>query len=140
MYEEASEVLLAIHDRNELDLIDALGDLLYVTAGTVVAVHGEFKGQIHLPRLGSPAVWSRGYLHAITDMVGLVVNATTTRDFHPALYYCCQYPLEAGYPIRDIFDEIHRSNMSKQVTKDSRVRDKGPDYSPPDLRRFLRAA
>jgi hypothetical protein len=44
-------------------------------------------------------------------------------------------------PLAEGFDEVHRSNMSKerQVSdKDGeRVRDKGPNYSPADLRKVL---
>lgn len=37
-----------------------------------------------------------------------------------------------------IFHEVHRSNMTKAVTTDRRVREKGKDYSPPDILRVLK--
>jgi hypothetical protein len=46
-------------------------------------------------------------------------------------------------PLGAAFYEVHRSNMTKQkVDKDAdkeRLRDKGPDYRPPDLKRVLTA-
>lgn len=42
-------------------------------------------------------------------------------------------------PSQELFHEIHRSNMTKQRKKDDpRMKNKGEDYSPPDLERILR--
>lgn len=38
------------------------------------------------------------------------------------------------------FWEVHRSNMTKSSTEDPRVRDKGKDYSPPDISSVLEDA
>lgn len=39
------------------------------------------------------------------------------------------YNMDAGA----LFQTVHDSNMTKQVTTDIRVRDKGPNYVPPDI-------
>lgn len=44
-----------------------------------------------------------------------------------------------GLPAAAGFEEVHRSNMSKaKTTGDQRLRDKGSEYSPPDLEGVLR--
>jgi predicted HAD superfamily Cof-like phosphohydrolase len=44
-------------------------------------------------------------------------------------------------PIQEAFEEVHRSNMTKEKQPDdpsaARVRKKGPNYSPPDLEKVL---
>ena len=41
-------------------------------------------------------------------------------------------------PVKSLFDEIHRSNMTKsRKSDDPRMKYKGPDYSPPNLERLL---
>lgn len=46
-----------------------------------------------------------------------------------------------GLPLAEAFDEVHASNMTKQrQTMDAnghRLRMKGPDYRPPDIKRIL---
>jgi len=43
-----------------------------------------------------------------------------------------------GVPFENLFREIHRSNMTKRRHEgNERMRDKGPDYSPPDIRGVL---
>lgn len=45
-----------------------------------------------------------------------------------------------GLPLDAAFIEVHRSNMTKKVTVGSRIRDKGEDYSPPDIEGVIRCA
>lgn len=46
-----------------------------------------------------------------------------------------------GLPLDEAFDEVHRSNMTKEKQPDdpssARVRVKGPNYSPPDIKGVL---
>lgn len=84
MVEELSEILLALSQRNEIDLLDGLADLQYVVSGTAVAF---------------------------------------------------------GMPLGKAFDEVHRSNMTKEIRaggdKDVRCRKKGGSYRPPNLQQFI---
>lgn len=46
-----------------------------------------------------------------------------------------------GIPGQAVFDEIHKSNMTKierDITTNHRMRDKGPDYVPPDIAKVLK--
>lgn len=45
-----------------------------------------------------------------------------------------------GLPLAAALVEVHRSNMTKQVTGEHRLRDKGEDYSPPDIAGVIRCA
>lgn len=44
-----------------------------------------------------------------------------------------------GIPLQEVFEEIHESNMTKAVRQqgDTRLRDKGNSYVPPDVARVL---
>lgn len=88
MKEENEEYLEGVKNNNIVEIADALGDMLYVLCGTIVA-HG------------------------------------------------LQHKIEA------VFDEIHRSNMSKlghdgqPIYRDDGKVIKGPNYSRPDLQKIL---
>lgn len=147
IYEEAGEVFLALHDRNEVDLVDGLGDLLYVTAGTWVAVIGirELPPQIEVPDFEPPPVWHAMFIAQLRMRINVLIGHAANLKYggvygtliHNAIYAMA----EIGYDPRAVFDEIHASNMTKTPTKgDIRVRVKGPDYRAPDVTRFLRGS
>ena len=81
------ENLEYIQSQDDVEVVDAIGDMLYILCGTIVH-------------------------HGLQDR------------------------------IVDIFNEIHRSNMSKLgpggpiIREDGKVL-KGPDYSPPDIKKFI---
>jgi NTP pyrophosphatase (non-canonical NTP hydrolase) len=55
------------------------------------------------------------------------------------LYVVIGAALVYNIPLREVFHEIHHSNMSKKTKdpNDERLRDKGPDYRPPDIKRII---
>ena len=53
-----------------------------------------------------------------------------------ALYFLLGTANMYDIPMAEIFTEIHRSNMTKTRT-DHRMRDKGKDYVPPDIKGVL---
>lgn len=82
--------------------------------------------------------------HLIVEEVGELITAMIAGDEAGVLDAVCdltyvaigaglafELPVEAG------FAEVHRSNMTK-TRSDDRIRDKGPDYEPPNLERILR--
>ena len=86
MLEELGETLRAMANKDEIETLDGLADLVYVVLGTGV-----------------------------------------TFDL----------------PVDDAFAEVHRSNMTKAVQVSDpdkiRLRDKGPDYVPPDIEGVLKS-
>ena len=141
--------MLAIHDKDELELIDGLGDLLYVMAGAWVAIKGDdtyptCDDKFRLAEVPNWPVWSANYVGHIRNHVrGCVETAAAFTDPDPRYKHGIKLAIGAlhyaGYDIVGIFDEIHASNMTKTPTKgDIRVRVKGPDFRLPDLTRFLR--
>lgn len=67
----------------------------------------------------------QGALDAVGDLLYVTIGTATV--YH--------------LPLEEAFDEIHESNMSKERQPDDpegdRVRDKGPNYRPPNLTQFL---
>jgi predicted HAD superfamily Cof-like phosphohydrolase len=154
IYEEAGEILLAIHDKDELELVDGLGDLLYVMAGAYVALYGsiyEHEVDLALGRFGgiqADPLWSPNSINVIRNNVALCVETANKLHIDPSERVLAQgiwagerVLAVCGYDPKAVFDEIHKSNMTKTPTKgDIRVRVKGSDYRAPDLTRFLRGA
>jgi len=64
-------------------------------------------------------------LDALADLLYVLIGTAVTLDL----------------PLPEAFVEVHRSNMTKQKQADdpdaARVRSKGPNYSPPDLKSIL---
>ncbi len=70
-------------------------------------------------------------------------NETSALDaLADLLYVVLGTAAELDLPIGEAFLEVHRSNMTKKRVETDpdgcRIRDKGPDYVPPDLGRVLR--
>ena len=82
MIEELGETILGLANCDEVETLDGLSDLVFVTTGTAIAF---------------------------------------------------------GLPIAEGLDEVCKSNLTKSPRKkgDVRLRDKGPDYVPPDMKRVL---
>lgn len=66
-----------------------------------------------------------GFLDALADTAYIIFGRARTYNL----------------PLREAFEEVHRSNMTKEKQPDDaakeRVRVKGPNYSPPDLKKVL---
>lgn len=57
------------------------------------------------------------------------------------LYVALGVAVRYGLPAKAIFDEVHRSNMTKEYRAENngRLRNKGDNYSPPNMRKILEA-
>jgi predicted HAD superfamily Cof-like phosphohydrolase len=56
------------------------------------------------------------------------------------LYFVLGTGVTYDIPLADCFDEVHRANMDKKKRSEDnpRMRDKGKDWTPPDIRTVLR--
>ena len=140
VYEEAGEVLLALHDHDEVEFVDGLADFLYVAAGTHVTASTRLPIRTTLnPLKDIPELWSPPFLAAVHHRLDKAIESLIKHRYSEVIYHAVALPHELGYDVKGIFDEIHSSNMTKTPTKgDIRVRVKGPDYRAPDVTRFLR--
>lgn len=74
-----------------------------------------------------------------TEAFDIIQVADSLADL---LYVVFGAAIAFGIPIDKVFEEVHRSNMTKSMLKDEKsVKGKtlkGPDYVPPDLGKILR--
>jgi len=62
-----------------------------------------------------------------------------TKELADLLYVTIGFAVQFGLPIKEVFEEVHRSNMTKTGDKreDGKVL-KGVDYKAPDLNKFFK--
>lgn len=55
------------------------------------------------------------------------------------LYVTLGAAIVYGIPLKEVFEEVHKSNMTKDVrdSRDSRIRNKGANYKPADIQAVL---
>lgn len=80
--------------------------------------------------------------HLIAEELGELLLAVADRDIlkiadalADLAYVVVGAAVVYGIPLDEVFREVHASNMTKAVQKDrdQRIRDKGPDYRPPNI-------
>jgi len=85
--------------------------------------------------------------HLLVEELGEIIKAMAKGDeagtldgLGDLIYIILGVAERFDLPISQAFHEIHRSNMSKerQPGDPGRVRDKGPNYFPPDIKGILR--
>jgi len=114
--------------------------------GMVQAFHKKFG--VPVGSRGMILSQERALLRArlIVEEAAEVVTALQTRDYvglakelSDIEYVTLGTAVEAGIDLDAVFEEVHRSNMTKTPAKDAGGKvQKGPDYEPPDLERVLR--
>ena len=148
--EEFAETYAALHENNVVEVADGLTDLLYVVYGAAVSYGVSCQDQFTEP-LGQPAtVFDREEVLRFCRMtLSRVRRACTAVDCSPADRAGALSDLAAeictvgarmwGFPMRALFEEVHRSNMTKTFApnhsggKYGAVKPKGPGYQPPDI-------
>lgn len=84
--------------------------------------------------------------HLMLEELGELLVAMGDKDDEAILdgladlcYVVIGTAIDYKLPLAEAFDEVHRSNMTKFRVEegDIRMRDKGPDYSPPDIKGIL---
>jgi NTP pyrophosphatase (non-canonical NTP hydrolase) len=85
-------------------------------------------------------------IHLLTEELGELCEAMANGNEVPALdgitdllYVLIGTAVTFDWPLPDSFWEVHASNMTKTRKSDDpgRIRDKGPDFQPPDLKGVL---
>jgi NTP pyrophosphatase (non-canonical NTP hydrolase) len=155
--EEFAETYAALHENNVVEAADGLADLLYVVVGTAVsygvpcpdafedpqgqpALEFERNDIVRFARLMLPRL-QRTYL-AITLTPAYCGAALTDL----AAEICATGSRTWGFPMKELFAEVHRSNMTKTFASNTSggkygaVSPRGPGYTPPDIIGVLTAA
>lgn len=155
--EEARETIaaLAVNPVNLIELADGLCDLIYVTAGAaVVAGHQDltYSNDLQLSLVDDVyAAWN-----AICNILGGSVSAieaiekSSCHSWGKAgvlarlINHCERIAAIYGIPLKDCFEEVHKSNMTKLgpdgkpiYHTDGKIA-KGPNFKKPDLTSILK--
>ena len=154
--EEYAETLVALHENNVVEAADGLTDLLYVIYGTAVS-YGVKCRDIFTDPLGRPATeferadilrFARSMMPRLQRIVVDLVMAPN--DCGAALEdlatcVCDTGARTWGFPMQELFTEVHRSNMSKTFAPEANhaggkygaVNPKGLSYLAPDIAGLL---
>jgi hypothetical protein len=153
MIEEFTETYIALHQNDILEAADGLTDLLYVIYGTAVAYGvpcpDTFFTPTKLPvssfKPGNVLTFGRSVLPLLRRACDAVVMApahcgAALLDLAAEV---CIFGADCGFPIRELFLEVQRSNLTKTFApnttggKYSHANPKGPGYSPPNIEGVL---
>ncbi len=161
--EEFAETVCAIQEKYLIGVADGLTDLTYVLVGTLVSFSHD---DTHLrdvpwpirflgPGDGQFIFQKDESLESIQLLTSAVSNVIAALHHEPSerLLFMVEYALRivsdvaADYylPLRALFDEVHRSNLTKELggagdgAKYGNKGAKGETYSPPDIARVLRS-
>ncbi|WP_280412566.1 hypothetical protein [Nocardia asiatica] len=153
--EETSELVAALTSRDLIEVADAIADTMYVTAGLVLRIGGRSKmgDSDYLIDITHRAPgwhvydldWADMWPDKARSEAGLLRSAVDKREHGLTCAYarivlssCALLGGVLALPMRSVFAEVQRSNMSKVV--DGRVirREDGkiakPDtFTPPDV-------
>jgi predicted HAD superfamily Cof-like phosphohydrolase len=152
MMEELAETVIALHKNDVAEAADGLADLLYVIYGTA-ASYGVPCGDAFMEPKHTPvAMFSRAAVlsFVVTTLPRLwfacsLLEEPTGEDLGPALRALagevCAFAAAWGLPMRELFEEVHRSNLTKTFApaaiapgdKYGVINSKGPGYRPPDI-------
>lgn len=132
--EEMNELLTAIINDDEVEVIDALGDLMYFVNGTLVEFGLSATPQAKLEQineilpgedLGTDLMLGYMNLHAMTGQILACAIADADKKCLAHLSLMHAFIVEMfkrmGIDYYPVLEEIHRSNMSKLWVDDEEV-------------------
>jgi predicted HAD superfamily Cof-like phosphohydrolase len=145
--EELGETVVAMHEDNEELIADGICDLLYVIAGTAVSYGTELTE----PNPNWRPFWAGDLFQFKTDRVSIMAQAMA--DLFHAMdrgdLSMLRFAVSAlfnevyltglgfGLPISALFQEVHRSNMTKDVMNKHGKGGKGDVWQPPRLKEII---
>jgi predicted HAD superfamily Cof-like phosphohydrolase len=155
--EEFAETYAALHQQDVIEAADGLADFLYVIYGTAVAYGVVCPDAFRRPALPPAKMFasvdvlrfSNRILPRLTRACDMTIGPSL--DLSAALTSLADETCRLGtalwgMPLRELFEEVHRSNMTKTfspatntagVKYGAGVNPKGPGYSPPDIAGIL---
>lgn len=156
-HEEFRELQDALSMKSFIDTADALADLMYVLCGNQLTI-GLKPTDADLMELKDPLgplTWMDGHQMLITrdllfDFYSFLIRAMLERDFEQmanrtSLLQLRLVELAAslGIPFDKVFEEVHRSNMTKLkggvIRRDDGKIQKGPHFEKPRIAEILNA-
>lgn len=172
--EEASETVIAIHEGNLIETADGLADLLYVILGTAVSfgvpvedmfMVSEDHG-LKLPQDREVLAFVKALTVGVSEVtealqgcspcgcpdlecrgktVGQEDYEKLQEILHTLAKFVCGAGAAWGIPLQEVFQEVHRANLSKKLggardgLKYGEGGGKGEGYTPPDVAGILKA-
>ena len=156
--EEFAETYKAMQTGDIVEAADGLADLRYVVLGTAIVYGVQMRDLDDVPSLHSR--WTvdaraamgfgltiKNWLQRIIEQLGAVPIDNDDLSyalcgFDEAMQHVAN---DLGIPLGEVFDEVHRSNMTKSAGGAGTGSKygpggKGPNYSPPDVRSILEKA
>lgn len=143
--EELQELRDALKANDRVAIADALGDLLYVVCGTIVSTGCLEIVNPDRVRIELDDILEGCFTEIVQDWVihlrRDLSSATRSRLLEESLRVIIDLTLNYAInvqklPIEEVFDEIHRSNMTKFIDGHRREDGKwikGPSYTPANL-------
>tara|TARA_R110000772_G_scaffold66361_2_gene147920 strand:- start:14256 stop:14810 length:555 start_codon:yes stop_codon:yes gene_type:complete len=144
--EEAEELSEAVSDKDEVAIVDALTDLLYVLYGGYISF--GVRPETILDTSDTLDNYDVERLEGHVD--SLVVDMYTSYNFDYILDRMAEMAQviyiagkDLGYDLDGAFKEVHRSNLSKLDDNGKPVKRldgkilKGPNFTPPNLAPFV---
>jgi len=160
MIEEFAETYAALHQQDVIEAADGLADFLYVIYGTAVAYGVACPDAFRRSTLPPAKIFasvdvlrfSNRILPRLTRACDMTIGPSL--DLSAALTSLADETCRLGtalwgMPLRELFEEVHRSNMTKTFSPTTNtaggkygagVNPKGPGYSPPDIQGVLNRA
>lgn len=144
--EEYLEYVEALMEANRIEVADALADILYIAYGNAL-VYGIGPFDIDHTYRESSTPFGKNYSDSFLRFSSLYTYRYDLYDYTLWLVAIIKWALEESnrhqIPIIEVFNEVHRSNMSK-LTADGKVllREDGKvlksdQFSEPDIRGVL---
>ena len=153
--EELSETHKAMAAGDTIETADGLADTLYVIAGAAATYGVPFdlpEYALEGPPIAPTADHASSLLLEMLPGLDLTARAMASLGNEVPIEIALVSLGDAlageaaalGLPLRELFDEVHRSNMTKDAAPAVGVvgkrGGKGPNYSPPDIRGVLEQA
>jgi hypothetical protein len=131
IHEELAELELAWYRSDIAELMDAVGDLMYVIAGTATQFGFTIDDEVYAVQrdiCDMQVVDLSVYLHGQMDVRRM--DVVRVRNM---LARVIQFAMQMDLPYGEIFDRVQAANMTKtpRLDGDERVSNKGTTFVPP---------